>query len=335
MVDAAIVGLGWWGKTLVKAVQGRSDFIRFVAAHTRTRATVADFCREQELAFHDRLETVLADPKIDAVVYAAQHLDRSAQVQRTAAAGKHVFVEKPFALNVRDADAALAAAERAGVVLGLGYQRRFPPSVAELRARVKDGRLGTIIAATGEANAPAGPGMAKDFWRADPGQAPAGPMTGLGVHVLDTFVDFFGPVADVYCVTARRAAPHIDDAACVQLTMRNGVPASFFCSLSTAVSYRIAVFGANGYGEVLRPNYDTFHFSPVATAPQTGMFRPAESELIVTKDFDPVRAELEAFARAIRGGAPYPIPPDEIRHVVAAFEAIVKSAATKQPVKVT
>jgi predicted dehydrogenase len=73
----------------------------------------------------------------------------------------------------------------------------------------------------------------------------------------------------------------------------------------------------------------------VATAPQTGMFRPAESELIVTKDFDPVRAELEAFARAIRGGAPYPIPPDEIRHVVAAFEAIVKSAATKQPVKVT
>ena len=150
MVNAAIVGLGWWGRTLVNSVQGKSDVIRFVAAHTRTRAKVEDFCREKQLVFEDRLETILRDPKIDAVVYAAQHLDRSEQVQRTAAAGKHVFVEKPFALTLRAADAALAAAKRAGVVLGVGYQRRFPPGVAELRARVKDGRLGTIVGATGE-----------------------------------------------------------------------------------------------------------------------------------------------------------------------------------------
>jgi predicted dehydrogenase len=334
MVNAAIVGLGWWGKTLVNAVQGKSDLIRFVAAHTRTRAKVEDFCREKSIVFQDSLEAILRDPKIDAVVYAAQHLDRSEQVQTTAAAGKHVFVEKPFALDLKAADAALAAVKRAGVVLGVGYQRRFPPSVAELRARVKDGRLGTIISATGEANAPAGPSLPKDFWRADPVQAPAGPMTGLGVHVLDTFVDFFGPVAEVYCITARRAAPHIDDAASVQMTMKNGMPASFFCSLSTAVSYRIAVFGSSGYGEVLRPNFDTFQFSPVATAPMTGQFKPAEAERIITQDFDPVRAELEAFAKAIQDKQPFPIPHDDIRHVTAAFEAIVESAATRRPVKV-
>jgi predicted dehydrogenase len=335
MVNAAIVGLGWWGRTLVNSVQGKSDVIRFVAAHTRTRAKVEDFCREKGLAFQDRLDAILGDPKIDAVVYAAQHLDRGAQVQQAAAAGKHVFVEKPFALDLKSADAALAAAKRAGIVLGVGYQRRFPPAVAELRARVKDGRLGTLIAATGEASAPAGPGMAKDFWRADPAQAPAGPMTGLGVHILDTFVDFFGPVDEVYCINVRRAAPHIDDAACVQMIMRNGMPASFFCSLSTALCYRIAVFGTSGFGEVLRPNYDTFQFTPTATGPMVGQFKPGESELAVTRDFDPVRAELEAFAKAIRDGQPFPIPPDDIRNVVAAFEAIVKSAATKQPVKVS
>jgi predicted dehydrogenase len=334
MVNAAIVGLGWWGKTLVNAVQGKSDLIRFAAAHTRTRSKVEDFCREKGIAFRESLDAILRDPKIDAVVYAAQHLDRSEQVQKTAAAGKHVFVEKPFALDLKAADAALAAVKRAGVVLGVGYQRRFPPAVAELRARVKDGRLGTIVAATGEASAPAGPSMPKDFWRADPVQAPAGPMTGLGVHVLDTFVDFFGPVEEVYCISVRRAAPHIDDSASVQLMMKNGVPASFYCSLSTALTYRIAVFGTKGYGEVLRPNFDTFQFTPTAAGPLVGQFKPGEAELVVTKDFDPVRAELEAFALAIRDRKPFPIPHDEIRHVVAAFEAIVKSAATRQPVKV-
>jgi predicted dehydrogenase len=334
MINAAIVGLGWWGKTLVNAVQGKSHFIRFVAAHTRTRAKVEDFCREKQLAFQESLDTILGDPKIDAVVYAAQHSDRSEQVQKTAAAGKHVFVEKPFALNLNAADSALAAVKRAGVVLAVGYQRRFPPSVVELRARVKDGRLGTLVAATGEATAPAGAGLAKDFWRTDPTQAPAGAMTGLGVHVLDTFVDFFGAVDEVYCINVRRAAPHIDDSTSVQMVMKNGVPASFYCSLSTAASYRIAVFGTSGYGEVLRPNFDTFQFIPAATGPLTGQFKPAEPEVIVTKDFDAVKAELEAFAQAIQDKRPYPISHDEIRHVTAAFEAIVKSAATKQPVKV-
>src|SRR5262245_58336116 len=233
MINAAIVGLGWWGKTLVNSVQDKSSLIRFVAAHTRTRSKVEDFCREKQLVFQESLEAILRDPKIDAVVYAAQHTDRAEQVQKTAAAGKHVFVEKPFALTLKTAEQALATVKRAGVVLDVGYQRRFPPSVAELRARIKDGRLGTLLAATGEATAPAGAQLAKDFWRADPAQAPAGAMTALGVHVLDTFVDFLGPVDEVYCINVRRAAPHIDDSTSVQMTMKNGIPASFYCSLST------------------------------------------------------------------------------------------------------
>ena len=335
MIKAAIVGLGWWGKTLVNSVQGKSELIRFTAAHTRTRAKVEDYCREQGLSFHDDLEALLRDPAIDAVVYAAQHTDRSEQVQKTAAAGKHVFVEKPYALDLVAADEALAAVKRAGVVLGVGYQRRFPPSVVELRARVRDGRLGTVVACTGEATAPAGLTLAKDFWRADPAQAPAGAMTGLGVHVLDAMVDFFGPVAEVYCTSLRRASPNIDDSTSVQMIMKNGVSANIYCSLSTAVSYRIAVFGTKGYGEVLRPNFDTFQFTPAPQpGPMSGPLKAGEPEIIITKDFDPVKAELEAFATAIRDQRPFVISHDEIRHVTAAFEAIVKSATTKQPVRV-
>lgn len=334
MIRAAIVGLGWWGKTLVSSVQGKSELIKFTAAHTRTRAKVEDFCREKGIAFRERLDEILNDPAIDAVVYAAQHTDRGEQVQQAAAAGKHVFVEKPFALTLADCDAALAAAKRAGIVLAVGYNRRFPPAVTELRARVKDGRLGTIVGATGEANAPGGLALAKDYWRADPAQAPAGPLTGLGVHVLDTFVDFFGAVDEVYAVAARRAAPNIDDALAVQMTMKSGLPASIYCSLATAVAYRLAVFGTQGSGEVLRPNFDTFQFIPAATGPMQGQFKPAEPELVVTKDFDSVRAELEAFATAVRDKRPFVNTPEQIRQVTAAFAAIVESAATRRPVKV-
>jgi len=335
MIKAAIVGLGWWGKTLVNSVQGKSELIRFTAAHTRTRSKVEDFCREKGIEFRDSMDAILRDSAIDAVVYAAQHTDRSEQVQQTAAAGKHVFVEKPFALTLADCDAALAAVKRAGVVLGVGYNRRFPPAVAELRARVKDGRLGTIVGATGEANAPGGLNLAKDYWRADPTQAPAGPLTGLGVHVLDTFVDFLGPAEEVYAVATRRAAPNIDDSLSVQMTMKSGPPTSFYCSLATAVSYRIAIFGTNGYGEVLRPNFDTFQFIPAATGPMQGQFKPPEPELVVTRDFDSVRAELEAFATAIRDRRPFVNTPEQIRQVTAAVEAIVESAATRRPVRVS
>ena len=71
-IRAAIVGLGWWGRNLVDAVR-HSDAIRFTAAHTRTAATVADFCREHDLRWIDDLDTILRDPAIDAVVFATPH----------------------------------------------------------------------------------------------------------------------------------------------------------------------------------------------------------------------------------------------------------------------
>ena len=52
-VRAAILGLGRWGRSLVNSVQGKSDDIQFVAAHTRTRATAEGFCREKGLPFID------------------------------------------------------------------------------------------------------------------------------------------------------------------------------------------------------------------------------------------------------------------------------------------
>jgi len=77
-----------------------------------------------------------------------------------------------------------------------------------------------------------------------------------------------------------------------------------------------------------------FRFFPVPEAMLEGRQRATAPEIIEFKGFNPLKAELEGFAAAINGTRPYPITADEIVHGVAAFEAIVRSAATGQPVKV-
>src|ERR1700691_3969737 len=118
MIRAAVVGIGHWGRTLVSAVQGNSDKIRFTAGQTRTRAKAEAFCAEKGIALYDDLDQILADPAIGAVYFATPHSEHGGQVERTAAAGKHVFMEKPFTLDRKSAARALDAVARGGIVLG-------------------------------------------------------------------------------------------------------------------------------------------------------------------------------------------------------------------------
>ena len=105
------------------------------------------------------------------------------------------------------------------------------------------------------------------------------------------------------------------------------------CCLATAVSYRLAVFGRNGCAELVTPELE-FRFTPTPAAMPAGRHTQPKPEVIPHPGFNGILAELEAFAAAIRGEAPYPIPPEEVLHGVAAFEAIVQSAATHRPIKV-
>lgn len=334
MIRAAIVGIGRWGRTLVGAVAGKSGAIRFTAGHNRTRAHAEAFCAEHGIALRDSLDDILTDPAIDAVVFATPHSEHGAQVERAAAAGKHVFMEKPFTLDRRSAARALDAAVRAGVVLGVAYPRRFQPGMKELKARIDDGRLGTIAHCYAEQNGPAGLFMAPQSWRADPAEAPAGGMTAMGVHNLDAMIHLFGTIDEVYAMSLRRAVSYdAEDTTSVMFALANGMSATLLSSLVTAVSYRLAVFGSKGCAELLTPELD-FHFTPIPPAMPAGRQTQPAPEVIENRGFNGILAELEAFAAAIRGEAAYPIAPGEVLHGVAVFEAIVRSAATHQPVRV-
>jgi predicted dehydrogenase len=334
MIRAAIVGIGHWGRQLVGAVQGKSERIRFTAGATRTRAKAEAFCAEHGIALKDDLDAVLADPAVDAVVFATPHSEHGAHVERAAAAGKPVFMEKPFTLDRASAARALDAAARAGIVLGVAYPRRFHPNMRELKARVADGRLGTIAHCHGEQNTPAGLFMNKASWRATAEEAPGGSMTALGVHNVDAMIHLFGRIDEVYASSIRRAIDYdCEDTTSVLFGMASGMSATLACSLVTTVGYRLALFGRMGWGYLLTPNLD-FYFTPTPSAPPTGRHAALPPEIIENRGCNTLAAELEAFAAAIEGGPAYPIPPDEILHGVAVFEAIVASAARRQPVRV-
>ncbi len=334
MIRAAMVGIGRWGRTLVGAVQGKSGALRFTAGHNRTRAHAEAFCAEHGIALRDSLDEILRDPEIDAVVFATPHSEHGAQVEQTAAAGKHVFMEKPFTLDRASAARALDAVARAGVVLGVAYPRRFHPAMKELKARIDDGRLGRVTHCHGEQNGPAGLFMDPHSWRALPAEAPAGGMTASGVHNLDAMIHLFGQIDEVYATSRRRVVRYdAEDTTSIMLGFASGMSATLLCCIATAVGYRLAVFGSRGCAELLTPQLD-FHFTPTPEAMPAGRHAQPAPEVIEHRGFNALLAELDAFAAAIRGGAPYPLPPEEVLHGVAAFEAIVQSAATHRPVKV-
>jgi predicted dehydrogenase len=333
MIRAAIVGIGHWGRMLVDAVQG-STAIRFTAGATRTRSRAEGFCAERGIALYDDLGAILADPEIDAVVCATPHSEHAAQVERAAAAGKPVFMEKPFALDRQSAARALDAAARAAIVVGVAYPRRFHPNMKELKERIDSGALGTIAHCYAEQNTPAGLFMARDSWRATADEAPAGGMTALGVHNVDALIHLFGEIDEVYAKSLRRAVAYeADDTTSAMFGLANGMAATLVCSLATTVSYRLAVFGTKGCGELLSPNLD-FHFTPAPSEPPSGRHQALQPEIVERRGFNGLASELEAFAASVAGGAPYPIPPKQILHGVAVFEAIVRSAESGRPVRV-
>src|SRR5206468_9576552 len=232
MIDAAIVGLGRWGRTLVEAVQGKSDRLRFTRAVSRDPDRLRDEATRYQLELVGGLEAVLADPGIDAVVLASPHSLHCQQIIAAAAAGKAVFCEKPLTLTKADAERAIRACREAGVVLGVGTDKRFFPAVGELLRLAKNGELGEILHLEAHfSNEVAG---TFSEWRYSAEESPAGGMTGTGIHILDTLVSLVGPVRRVQALLlAYKPPPDPCDSLSVLLEFASGISGTLAAVRST------------------------------------------------------------------------------------------------------
>lgn len=331
MINAAIIGLGWWGRHLVESVQGSSERIRFVRAVDTAPDSAQEFAARHWLRMSAAYEDALADPHVQAVVLTTPHAYHAEQAIRAAEAGKHVFVEKPLALTAADAGRVVAACKKAGVELGVGHERRFEPALIEIKRLIAAGELGTIMHAEAHFSHDSLAGLDPGNWRLAAEHAPAAGMTAMGVHLTDTLVDMLGPVERLYAETARQAmAAPGGDVVSVLLKFRNGATASVTAILKTPFFMRLHVFGSNAWVEArdrVRPEAEglvDFTMSRAGEVPET---RQIDA-------IDAARANLEAFAAAADGDAPYPIPTDEMIHNVAILEAIYTSAESGAPAPV-
>jgi predicted dehydrogenase len=334
MIRAAIVGLGRWGRSLVASVQGKSTQLRFVRAHTRTRASAEDFCRIHGVPLVDSYEELLADPDVDAVVLATPHSLHESQIIAAAAAGKHIHVEKPITLDRAGADRAVETARKAGVALAVGYCRRFHPSIVEVRRRLVEGRLGAVVSIVAQHTTSTAQFVAPDNWRAAPEEAPGGALTAVGVHALDHMVEFAGRVRDVRCVTSRAIPGPSDDTTTVMLRFHSGATGLIFCSVATSTNFSFTLYGSKGMAEISKPNLQTLRFVPTSEQPPTGPVVAPPDEISEHPSFDMLSAELTEFARAIRQRRPYPVPLDEVLHGMSVFDAIVQAARSNEIVTV-
>jgi predicted dehydrogenase len=321
MLNVGIYGLGGFGKQLVNSIQGKSEKIKVVACAARTPATVEQFTREKGIEIVDGYAKLLADPRIQGVILATPHSLHPEHVQQAARAGKHVFVEKPFALSAAAAAETARVCREHGIKFGVGFNRRFRPAMQEMRRLVTTGALGKVLHLEGHFSGAPGSRPA-GTWRSTRAENPGGSMTARGVHVLDGMISMVGPVSEMLVQSSRRvtSAEH-DDVTFMLLRFGVGVT-GYLATLSAGPDFwRVHAFCEKGWAEVRGEHMLT-------VCEQGG--KPGVTEFPVT---DTLRAGLEAFADAVAGGAPHPVTPEDAINSSAVLGGIEKSAASGTWVK--
>ncbi|TCT06688.1 Gfo/Idh/MocA family protein [Aquabacter spiritensis] len=324
MLKVGLIGMGWWGGTLLRVLQGSPD-IKIVAATDIDPAKDA-LAAERGARFLPSFEAVLDDPEVEGVVLCTPQQFHAGQIVAAASRGKHVFCEKPLCLTRADAETAVAVCRANKVVLGVGHERRFEPPIIDMMKRIKAGELGTIVQVEANFSQDKFLALPKGNWRISASN-PVGPVTATGVHLLDLSTAILGPCERVL-TSLRTLATEWENGDTLALTLnfKNGSTSLLSAILTTPFDGRIAVYGSKGWAEVR----DKAHPENSEGWTATYVIRDKPREDLEYPPAPAVRANLEAFARAAAGGEPYPIEMDQMIDTVAALEAVFVSAQTNE-----
>jgi predicted dehydrogenase len=334
MIRAAINGLGSWGQHLVRNVQGISSTIQFTAFATRTPAKAAEFAAAKGLRMLQSYEAALADPDIDAVVLATPHRQHTDQIVAAAAAGKHVFSEKPLGVNAAEAARAAQACADASVTLGVGYNWRYQPALREIRRLIDDGTLGRVLHLEGNFCGPSAYRFPQGHWRHDRQEGPAGGMTGRGVHVVDAMLYLAGHIEQVTAQSFRLVQDFgMDDTTSMLLRFASGATGYLGTVIASAETWRLQVFGSNAWVEVGDVEHLTTWDLRVCKIDRANISAKNPPEVISFAKTSTERAELEDFAAHILARTPMALPGGDAVHNVALLGAIMASIESGGPVR--
>lgn len=335
-VRFAIVSPGRWGRKLLDAARG-SPKLHFAGVTSRSPITAAEIARHYHGRAYASFEELLADPEIEAVVLPTPHFLHHPQATAALEAGKHVFVEKPIATTLAQAEEMHALARARGLQLAVGHQARFTGMARTIKEKLAAGELGHVATAV----------MVQGFprflepelqWRDTVENIPGGPLDEFAVHYFELLHFWFGPVKRVtgfvQNALKRSAVP---DVATVALEFHQGLVASYTTYFVSAGSSRITLYGTRGALEINRLGEWSCTWQPVTTlaAARAGANPPEPvtfpgPALLSTA----LTAELEAFADSIRHHTPPPVGAPESIATLRLCRAVMEASATGRTVEI-
>ncbi len=322
-VKVALIGLGWWGRKMTTVLQKAKGDIAIVCAAEPNPAG-KEFAAANGFKHYDSDKDALRHPGVEAVILATPHSLHAEQIERAVAAGKHIFCEKPLALTKKGAEIAVDACARNNLMLGMGHERRWEPPVAQMLAMARAGQLGRVQQVEGNFSHDKFTTLDPGNWRLNAAEAPVAGMTATGIHLTDLAVALLGEARDLR-VSCERLSSEIPqgDTMSVHIRFRDGGTAYISASLAMPFVSRFAVFGSRGWIDIR----DKAHVEAPAGWVVTSA--TAAGPIIVTEvpPAEPVKDNLVAFARAVRGEAPYPISREDLVNNISILEAIIESAA--------
>ncbi len=301
-MKVAILGAGFMGGTHARAFQKVPGVeISAIYAHSDKRA--GPLAHELGTVYTDNIDAILRDESIDAIDNCLPTPEHRPLTEAALAAGKHVLLEKPIALNDADAAALVEAAESSGQVFMMAHVLRFWPEYVELHKRASDGSIGELRSGLAYRRQPF-PAWSELFARSD---LTGGAVIDMMIHDIDALNWIFGAPLSVTANGIRNPRSNGWDQA--QLLIDYGttsavVDGGMMMPESYPFTSTLQVLGSEGFLE-----YD-FRAGGRSVEEAGGtnelLLFPNEGtpSKLKVHQIDPYLAEIEYFVECIRSGQP-------------------------------
>jgi predicted dehydrogenase len=323
-VRVACLGMGWWSDVLADAIK-RSGRMTIAACYSRSSEKRSGFAKKYDCKAADSYQEILRDKSIEAIINTTPNATHLETTRAAAAAGKHVFLDKPIANTVADARALTKACREANVVLALGYQRRRESHFRFVKRQIDQGKFGKLVNAEANISRDRLGKIDLSSWRYQASGMPGGVMLQIGIHYTDVLEYLLGPVKAVSGRFVQLVLPGDNpDVASLILEHENGAQSTLNASYASAGEY----YQMNIYGKEASAFYDLFSGLRLY---QRGTAGP---QGVTCEKNDPIVDELDEFAAAVRGEAAVEMDGERSTESLAVILAGIKSAREGRRVEV-
>ncbi len=331
-IRVGVIGTGRIGRMHIEHLAQGTPAADLVALCSLDRPSMDSLAKQFNVPqTTDDYTELLADPQIDAVLITSAtdtHVEIS---QEAAKASKHIFCEKPIALDLKQIDETLAIVEKAGVKFQVGFQRRFDVSFMHVREAVASGEIGVPHILRITSRDPAPPSI--EYIKVS-----GGIFLDMTIHDFDMARYLIGDeVVEIYATGDVRIEPEIGEAgdidtAVITLRFKNGVIATIDNSREAIYGYdqRVEVFGSKGMVTVANPLMDTVTFSGSKET------RAGLPPYFFVERYKPAYlSELQAFFACIQEDTPPSVTGEDGRVPVVMGLAALKSLRENRPVRLS